>query len=465
MAKKTAGKQKIDMLNGPIRGRLIRFAVPLIISGLLQTLFNAADIAVVGKFTGSDALAAVGSSGPISSLIVSIFMGLALGANVMCAQYIGARRNDDLSDTVHTAVGTSLIIGTALAIVGILISGPFLEILGTPDEVMPLAKTYLSIYFLGCPSLLLYNFGSAVLRSAGDTRRPMIYLIAAGTTNLALNLFFVIVLDMGVAGVAIATVASETLSAVLAIRAIMRTDEAYRLEIKMIRIHKSKLVNMLKIGVPAAIESSAFSVSNLLIQSSINSLGAVVMAATTAAWNIDGFCFVGVDALGQAATSFTGQNYGARKFDRIDQIFRFTVITGTITLIVLGVLAWLCSDQLMSIYTNDEAVVEAGREIMFIVCVFAFVDCLMNIPFNIVRGMGYAVFPMVSSIFCICVLRIIWIFTVFNPNPNTTILFISYPLTKGICSITSLTYYFHVRRRQNRALKGGGTIDNRDSSK
>ena len=444
------GSRTIDMVNGPLYSKLIVFAIPMVISGLLQLLFNAADIAVVGKFTGSDALAAVGASGPISSLIVSLFMGLSVGANVMCAQYIGARRPDDLHETVHTAIGLALIVGVAMIGLGQLITTPLLRVLGTPEAVLPLAEIYLRIYFAGMPVMLLYNFGAAVLRSAGDTRRPMIYLTLAGVLNIALNLFTVIVLGMGVAGVAIATVTSQALAAVLVVRDMLRTQEDYRLELRRVRIHRRKLANMLRIGVPAAIEGVAFSVSNLLIQSSINSLGPAVMAATTAAWSIDGFCYVGCDALGQAATSFTGQNYGAHNFKRIDRIFRFTVGVGAVMLIILGVLAWLFSDQLLAIYTNDPNVIVAGRDIMFIVCVFAVVDCLMNIPFNMVRGMGHAVFPMVSSLFCICVLRLIWVYTAFEASPTVTVLFISYPLTKGICAVTAIAYFFYIRRKQNR---------------
>ena len=437
----------LDMVHGPLLSRLAVFSVPIILSGLLQLLFNAADIAVVGRYTGSDALAAVGASSPIASFIVSMFMGLSVGANVLCAQYRGAGQDKDLSETVHTSIAISVGLGVAMTVVGVLVAGSLLNVVKTPENIFPLAKQYLCIYFCGIPSIMVYNFGAAVLRAIGDTRRPMYFLIVSGALNVLLNLLFVIVFGMGVAGVAIATVISQTLAAVFVILAMMRTSDVYRLELKRLRIHKDKLSRLMKIGIPAGIQGSAFSISNILIQSAINSFGENVMAATTIANNIDSFCYVAIDALAQASISFTGQNYGAGNYKRIDKIFAYTLGIGCVIALVLGVGAYLLAPQLLSIYTKDPAVIEVGIEIMFIVCVFEIINCTMNIPFNIVRGMNRSFFPMISTIICVCVFRVVWVYTIFRYSHTVTTLFLSWPVSKGVASVTGIVYYFWLRKK------------------
>ena len=439
--------RRIDMVNGPLLSKLALFAVPIVISGLLQLLFNAADIAVVGRYTGSSALAAVSASGPISSLIVTLFMGLSIGANVLCAQLIGARRYNDLYEAIHTSIAISVGIGIAMMIVGLIFAGPLLSVLGTPEAILPLAKKYLIIYFIGVPSTMIYNFGAAILRAFGDTKRPLYYLTLSGVLNVILNLFFVIVVGMGVEGVAAATVISQTLAAALVIITMIRSDDVYHLDIKALKIYKEKLITLVKIGLPAGIQSSCFSVSNLLIQSAVNSFGETVMAASTVALNIDAFCAVAIDALSQAAISFTGQNYGAKNFKRIDRIFAYTLGIGCFLALLFGVTAYHFAPQLLSIYTHDPAVIEIGVDIMFIVCIFCFINCTMNIPFNVVRGMNRSLFPMISTILCVCVLRVIWIYTIFAKYHTLTVLFTSWPFTKGVASITGLIYFFWLRKR------------------
>ena len=443
------GRHKVDMdmVNGPLLGKLIRFSIPVMLSGLLQLLFNAADIVVVGRYTGSDALAAVGASGPITSLIVTLFMGLSVGANVLAAQAIGRADMKDLEDTVHTSVASSVFLGAILSMIGIVIAKPLLHLIKTPDNILPLAHRYLWIYFLAMPASLLYNFGAAILRAAGNTQKPLYYLAISGATNVILNLFFVLALKMGVSGVALATTLSQYLAAGMVTLDMLRTDAAYKLIPSKLAIHQDKLIRMFRFGIPAGLQGSAFSIANLLIQSSINSFGPAVMAATTAAWNIDGFCNVAIDAFAQAAISFTGQNYGAGKYDRIDKVLAICLAVGCGMGMAAAIVVIIFSPQLLSIYTKDAEVIEHGRRILFIVATTQFINCTMNVPFNVERGMGYSVFPMVAAILSICVFRVIWIYTIFQAIPTVTVLFLSYPVTKGLASVVALVFYFHVRKK------------------
>ena len=440
----------MDMVHGPLLRLLVAFAIPIMLSGLLQLLFNAADIAVVGRFTGSDALAAVSASSPISNAIVSLFMGLSVGANVLCAQYTGGHRDEDLRQTVHTAIAVSLVIGLVILVIGLSLTGVLLRALDTPEEILPLARRYLLIYFFGLPSTMLYNFGAAILRALGNTKRPLLYLTISGALNVCLNLFFVIVLHRGVEGVAIATVISQTLSAFLVITHMMRSDTLYHLELRRVKIHRDKLVRILKIGIPAGIQSSSFSISNLLIQSAVNSFGAQVMAASAVAVNVESFCNMALDALAQAAISFTGQNFGAGNLKRIDRILLYTVALGCAWAITLGSLAYQAAPRILGIYTDDLQVIAYGREIMFVICHLLFINCVMNIPFNVIRGMDHSLFPMVSTIFCVCVLRVAWLYTVFAAFRSLTVLYLSYPVTKGLAATTGIVYYLLLRKKLRR---------------
>ena len=317
MKEKSAKKYEMDMCSGPLFGKILLFYIPLMLSGILQLLFNAADIVVVGRFVGSEALAAVGSTSSLINLLVNVFIGLSVGTNVLVARFFGAGKKEELSDMVHTAVTTSLVSGFVLIFLGLLLARPALLLMSTPENVIDQAVLYMSIYFVGMPATMAYNFGSAVLRAVGDTKRPLYYLLAAGIVNVALNLFFVIVCGMGVAGVAIATVISQVISALLVIRCLTLTDSDYRLNLRKLRIVPEKLWRMVQIGVPAGLQGALFSVSNVLIQSSVNSFGSVAMAGNTAASNIEGFVYTSMNSFHQTAISFTGQNYGARNYRRI----------------------------------------------------------------------------------------------------------------------------------------------------
>lgn len=437
---------EIDMTNGPILGKLFRFAMPLALSGILQLLFNAADIVVVGRFAGSQALAAVGSTGALINLIVTLFMGISVGANVLVSQYYGAGDKKGLHETVHTAILSSLVFGIALIAVGIALARPMLEMMETPADVLEQAVLYMRIYFIGMPVLMLYNFGAAILRAVGDTQRPLYFLLLAGVVNVVLNLFFVIVLHMGVAGVAAATSISQAVSAFLVFWCLVKVDGDYKLCPKQMRIYKDKLWKMMKIGLPAGIQGASFSISNVLIQSSINSFGAVAMAGNTAGANIEGFVNMGMDSFSQAALSFTGQNLGAGKTKRVNRVMVLCLLMASATGLLLGLTANLFGPQLLGIYSSDPAVIEYGLMRLRITCMFQFAGGLMGVMVGVLRGMGASLIPMAITISSVCGFRVVWIFTVFAASPTLTTLYVSYPVTWALAAFFDFVCFFFVKR-------------------
>lgn len=437
---------EIDMTNGPILGKLFRFAMPLALSGILQLLFNAADIVVVGRFAGSQALAAVGSTGALINLIVTLFMGISVGANVLVSQYYGAGDKKGLHETVHTAILSSLVFGIALIAVGIALARPMLEMMETPADVLEQAVLYMRIYFIGMPVLMLYNFGAAILRAVGDTQRPLYFLLLAGVVNVVLNLFFVIVLHMGVAGVAAATSISQAVSAFLVFWCLVKVDGDYKLYPKQMRIYKDKLWKMMKIGLPAGIQGASFSISNVLIQSSINSFGAVAMAGNTAGANIEGFVNMGMDSFSQAALSFTGQNLGAGKTKRVNRVMVLCLLMASATGLLLGLTANLFGPRLLGIYSSDPAVIEYGLMRLRITCMFQFAGGLMGVMVGVLRGMGASLIPMAITISSVCGFRVVWIFTVFAASPTLTTLYVSYPVTWALAAFFDFVCFFFVKR-------------------
>lgn len=443
------------MTEGPLLRKLVQFSVPLAISGILQLLFNAADIVVVGRFAGSHSLAAVGSTGALNMLIINLFMGLSIGVNVLAARFYGAGQSRDLHETVHTAVLIAAISGFVLIFLGIGLSRPLLQMMDTPVDVIDHSVLYMRIIFAGMPACMLYNFGSAILRAVGDTQRPLYFLLTAGIINVLLNLFFVIVLHMGVAGVALATVLSQCVSAALVILCLTRSEGPYRLNLKELKIYGPKLKDMTRIGIPAGIQSSMFSISNVLIQSTINSFGSVAMAGSTAAGNIEGFLFTSLDAFTQGSQSFVGQNYGAKKMDRVKRIIGICVGLVTALGLVLGVSAYLAADPLLSIYSSDPAVIEYGKQRMLINAVFYFTIGPMGIFVGGMRGMGYSILPMVDTIFGTCVLRVLWVYTVFAIWPSWLVLFASYPVSWTLTGILAGVSYIMVKKKAAKRLEGG----------
>ena len=446
------------MTNGPLVSKIIRFAIPLALSGILQLLFNAADIVVAGRFAGSQALAAVGSTGALINLIVNLFIGLSIGVNVLVARYYGGGNRKDLYETVHTAVLISVISGVALIFIGIGLSQPLLELMGTPEDVIGQSVLYMRIYFVGMPVMMLYNFGAAILRAVGDTQRPLYFLLLAGVVNVFLNLFFVIVLHMGVAGVAIATVISQCISAGLVLFCLVKSDTVYRVNLKELKVYKDKLLQMVKIGVPAGIQSATFSVSNVLIQSSINSFGSIAMAGSTAASNIEGFVWTAMDAFTQSTLSFTGQNFGAKKFHRITKVVWYNLGLVTLVGLVLGIGAYVGGPWLLQIYSTDPEVISYGLERMLLVCAPYAICGVMNVMVGAMRGLGSSLTPMMASIFGVCVLRVVWIYTVFPLDRTFFMLFLSYPVTWLATGLIEVVCFYFIRKRAI-ARAGGMAAD------
>lgn len=439
---------EIDMCNGSLFSKILLFALPLMLSGILQLLFNAADIVVVGRFTGNTALAAVGSTSSLINLLVNLFIGLSVGVNVMVAKYYGARRERDIEETVHTAVLTAVIAGAVLMILGILVAHPVLHLMGTPDDVIDQSVLYMRVYFLGMIGVLVYNFGGAVLRGIGDTRRPLYILFAAGLVNVIFNLIFVIVFHWGVAGTAAATAISQFLSAGLVLYCLMKSDSSYRLNLKKLRIVPKKLKEMAAIGVPAGLQGAVFSISNVLIQSSVNSFGSIAMAGNTAAANLEGFVYVAMNSFHQAALSFTSQNYGARQYKRITKVLFLCLGMVTVTGLVLGNGVYLTGKWLLQIYSTDAEVISYGMlRLMYIVIPY-FLCGLMDVMSGIMRGLGHSVIAMVVSMLGACGLRIVWIFTIFAMHRSLDSLFISYPVTWAVTFLAHVVCFLIVKRKQ-----------------
>ena len=438
---KSAGqkrKYEIDMCNGPLLGKILLFSLPLMLSGILQLLFNAADMIVVGRWVGSDALAAVGSTGSLINLLVNVFIGLSVGANVLVARYFGAGQERELSDMVHTAVLTSVICGFLLIFVGFFVAPSALLAMGTPKEVLGQSVLYIRIYFAAMPAMMLYNFGAAILRAVGDTRRPLYFLTAAGIINVILNLIFVIGFSMGVAGVALATAVSQVISAGLVLRCLMRSDSAYRLDLKAVRIVPHKLLMMMQIGLPAGLQGAIFSISNVLIQSSVNSFGATAMAGNSAAGNLEGFVYTAMNTLHQTAVSFVGQNYGAHKYKRIGRTAIMCVGIVTVVGLVMGNGVYLAGRLLLHLYSPEEPVIAYGMKRLFYICCPYFLCGVMDTLVGCLRGMGHSVLPMLVSLTGACLFRIVWIYTVVSQNRTLDTLYISYPISWALTAFVHL---------------------------
>ncbi len=447
MEKEQSKKYEIDMCNGPLLGKIMIFYIPLMLSGILQLLFNAADIVVVGRFAGNEALAAVGSTSSLTNLIVNLFIGLSVGANVLVARFYGAKQDEELKETVQTAIGTAVAGGVILIFLGFFLSKPALGWMGTPEDVINHSVLYMRIYFAGMPFMMVYNFGSAVLRAVGDTKRPLYYLLIAGVVNVVLNLIFVITFSMGVAGVATATVVSQAISAALVVRCLIRTDSAYRLELQGIRIVPDKLLKMVQIGVPAGMQGALFSISNVLIQSSVNSFGSVAMAGNTAASNIEGFVYTAMNAFHQAAISFSGQNYGARKYKRIRKVLLICEVMVVVVGALMGNMAYLFGGTLLKLYTVDPEIIEYGILRMRIICTPYFLCGMMDVAVGALRGMGYAIMPMLVSLTGACLLRVVWIYTIFQSYRTLECLYFSYPISWGLTFAVHLVCFVIVFRK------------------
>ena len=440
------------MVNGSIMDKMISFALPLMLSGILQLLFNAVDIIVVGRFSGSQSLAAVGSTSSLINMLTNLFIGISLGANVLAARFYAAGKHKEMSETVHTAIATAFVSGVIMIFVGILLSRPALELMDTPSDVIELSTLYIRIYFLGMPFFMLYNYGAAILRAVGDTKRPLIFLVISGVVNACLNMLLVIVFHLDVAGVAIATVISQVISCVLVIGCLYKTDAVYRLRFKKLRINKKYLVQIFRIGIPAGLQSTLISFSNVLLQSSVNSFGSIAMAGYTAANNILSFLYMAANAVTQACMSFTSQNFGARKPKRMDRVIIDGMILQFVICLILGTLAYVFGSQISSIYTDNSDVIKCSVEILALTTIPYFLCGIMDAWPGIIRGMGRSTVPMILCIIGTVGVRILWIFFFFPHHRTLRYLFISYPVSWIATIIMQLAYFFIIRKEIHREL-------------
>jgi len=444
-----AKSNQIDMTEGSVFFKLLQFSIPLIFSSVLQLFFNAADVVVVGRFAGVNSLAAVGSTSSLINLLVNLFLGLSVGTNVIAANYFGSGKNKKLSQTVHTAILLSVYSGVILTVVGVFGAKYILRLMGSPDEVLSLATLYLQIYFAGITASMVYNFGSALLRSKGDTKRPMYILFAAGLINVVLNLIFVIPLKMDVAGVALATVLSQVFSAFMVIRCLVKENDDFKLYFSKLKIDREIFIDILKIGLPAGFQGILFSFSNVIIQSSVNSFGNIMIAGSSAAANIEGFVYISMNGFAQGSLTFVSQNYGAKKMDRIKKVVRIALLCALVAGTVLGNLAYLFGRNLIAIYNDNPDVIEAGLLRMSVIMTTYALCGIMDVMANSVRGIGHSLLPMVVSLLGACGLRLVWLATAFQiPAFHTCrTVFLSYPISWAITFAAHVVCFFVILKK------------------
>ena len=440
-------KYALDMTSAPFLKKIFIFAIPLVLTGLLQLAYNTADIVVVGRFAGSEALAAVGSTGSLINLLLNVFIGLSMGSGVMVARHIGSGHEDKIHNCTHTAMLMSIVCGIAIGIFGFFMSGKILVLMGSPADVLPLATLYLKIYFLGCPGSMVYNFGSAIVRATGDTKKPLFILASTGLVNVGLNLILVIFFHMGVSGVAIATITSQYLSAIMIVIHLTKLDNACKLRFSKLRINKTELLKIIRIGLPAGIQNSLFSISNVIIQSTVNSFGSVAMAGIAAGSNFDSYVYTATNAISQTAMTFTSQNMGAKKHENVGKIYRYCMTITVIIGVVMGAIGTTFSDFIVSFFSTDKAVIEIGAERLAMIMPF-FVFCsLMDVAAGQLRGMGESLKPMIVSLLGGCGIRLLWVFAILPMNRTLMFLYWSYPISWAATFAVQFSLYFILRKR------------------
>ena len=451
---------EVDMLNGPVLGKIIEFSFPLMLTSLLQLFYNAADIIVVGRYAGSSALAAVGANNSLIALIVNLFLGMSVGTSVVVARHYGAGDIKSVSNALHTSIALSTLFGIFVAVFGISLAPTLLGLMSCPEDVMDQAVLYLRLYLLGIPASMIYNFASAAMRAIGDTRRPLFYLTVSGLVNVTLNLIFVICFHMGVAGVAVATAVSQIVALVLIIIRLLNTENCIRLMPSRIRFHKEQFKEIIRIGLPAGLQSTLFSISNVLIQSSINSFGSTVMAANAAAQNLDSFNSSVTSSVAQAALTFCGQNIGAKKYYRIPRIMRTCLPLVFFASLVVGGGIYLGGPVLLKLYTTEADVINYAMIRLLYIGVPYCLAGLMDTMSFMLRGLGYSLTPMLVTTVGVCVFRIIWVLTVFAANRSLETLYISYPISWGMTAIVHMLCFFFVWKFKipQRAAKDGGQL-------
>lgn len=444
---------EIDMCNGTLMDKLISFSIPLMLSGILQLMFNAVDIIVVGRFAGSESLAAVGSTTALINVFTNLFIGISLGSNVLAARYYAAGKEREMSETVHSSLTLALISGILMAFAGLFFSRTALEWMGTPDDVIDLAALYMKIYFIGMPFFMLYNYGAAILRAVGDTKRPLLFLVVSGLVNAGLNMILVICFHMAVEGVAIATVISQLLSCIMVLTCLYRTQGCYQFRFSKLGLKSIYVLQIFQVGIPAGIQSTVINFSNVLLQSSVNSFGSVAMAGYTAANNIFGFLYTSVNSVTQACMSFTSQNYGAGKTKRMDRVLIDCLILSCAFSLTMGCCAWFFGPQLLRIYTESSAVISCGVEILSFTTVTYFLCGIMDLIPGALRGMGRSVVPMILSIIGTVGTRIVWIFWIFPYHRSLDILFLSYPVSWILTILMQVICFFIVRKSVHADMK------------
>ena len=441
------------MCNGSIMDKLISFSLPLMVSGILQLAFNAVDIIVVGRFSGSQALAAVGSTTALINVFTNLFIGISLGANVLAARFYAAGKDREMSETVHTSITLAQISGIMMAVIGVLLAKWALEIMGTPDDVIGQSALYMRIYFMGMPFFMLYNYGAAILRAIGDTKRPLIFLIISGIANAALNMTLVIIFHMGVAGVAIGTIISQLISCVLVLTCLYRSEGSYQLRFSKLKINGAYMEQIFQVGAPAGIQSTVINLSNALLQSSVNSFGSIAMAGYTAANNILGFLYMSVNSITQACMSFTSQNYGVGKLKRMDKVLRDCASLSISIAAVRGGRAYSFGPQILTVYTSDPKVINCGMEILAYTSITYFLCGIMDLFPGALRGMGYSAVPMVLSVIGTVGTRIVWVFGIFPNHRSLSVLFVSYPVSWIITIVLQVVCFYFVRKRVHQKEK------------
>ncbi len=455
----TLRNHDIDMCNGPLFGKILKFSLPIMAMNILQLLFNTTNMIVVGRFSGSNALAAVGATGALINLIVTFFMGLSVGTSVVVAQEYGANRPEGVSRTVHTSMTVSAVVGLFVMLLGLAVCKPLLVMMGTPADILELSTLYMRIYFLAVPANMIFDFSAGILRGVGDSRHPMYYLIVAGIVNVILNLFLVIVLHMSVGGVACSTVITQYLAMVLIVICLCRSDGAIRFDPRQMRVDREKLLQIVKIGLPAGLQSLLFSISNVLIQSAVNSFGSIMVAASSASSNVENFVGTTMGAYYNAAIAFTGQNMGAKKYERIDSVAKVCTVLIFVTWIVLGGANMLFARPLISLYVTDPEIIKLGMLRMNVMMIAYFTCGVMNIFPGLTRGMGFSVLPMLCTLVGACLMRIVWLETFFAWHPTEIMLFACYPITWALAGLGQVGSFFYARNRIRKTAPGKALVE------
>lgn len=457
---KIFSKTKIDMTEGNLFQKIFSFAFPLMLTSLLQMLYNAADLMVIGQFRSTQAFSAISSTTSLINLCVTLFIGLSAGSNVLMAKALGAKDDTKAKNVLHTSLLVALVSGILIGVLGFIFARSLLEMMNSPYDVIDLATLYLKIYFIGMPFNLLYNFGSAIMRANGDTSRPLIYLFISGASNIIVNLFLVLVCNMSVDGVAIATILSQGISAILVLNALRKYKEPWHFKIKSLKLDNDTLLGIIKIGLPAGIQGTLFSISNVLIQSSVNSFGSFVMAGNGTASNLEGFVFVVMNAFYQATLSFIGQNVGAKKYSNIKKIYKYSLIYEVSFSFTLGLIVFLCSPFLTRIYTSDPDVIHLASARIAIMCLSYFLCGIMDVTVGTLRGLGYSIIPMITSIIGVCGFRVIWVLFIFSVNRNIGLLYASYPISWILTGTILIICFFSLYKKKFKPLEIEENINN-----